>query len=193
MKIWIGRAYKEISPSKAKREIFNNIKIVTKRNILFIILFYPNIKNHKTNKIVINKINLEINKLFEIDLPKIAPAIHQMEWNKIWPHVKIIQIIKDLWNWFKFKFTSWVWASINMLQVFGLNGWIIKPFLKLNLESWLFTSMNLREERAKNKINIEDKYFKTSKIILLLITIAPSPKNINKLTKVLPVTNPIKK
>lgn len=193
MKIWIGRAYKEISPSKAKREIFNNIKIVTKRNILFIILFYPNIKNHKTNKIVINKINLEINKLFEIDLPKIAPAIHQMEWNKIWPHVKIIQIIKDLWNWFKFKFTSWVWASINMLQVFGLNGWIIKPFLKLNLESELFTLINLREERAKNKINIEDKYFKTSKIILLLITIAPSPKNINKLTKVLPVTNPIKK
>ena len=193
MKIWIGRAYKEISPSKAKREIFNNIKIVTKRNILFIILFYPNIKNHKTNKIVTNKINLEKNKLFEIDLPKIAPAIHQTEWNKIWPHVKIIQIIKDLWNWFKFKFTSWVWASINMLQVFGLNGWIIKPFLKLNLESWLFTSMNLREERAKNKINIEDKYFKTSKIILLLITIAPSPKNINKFTKVLPVTNPIKK
>ena len=80
-----------------------------------------------------------------------------------------------------------------MLQVFGLNGWIIKPFLKLNLESELFTSINLREERAKNKINIEDKYFKTSKIILLLITIAPSPKNINKLTKVLPVTNPIKK
>ena len=79
MKILIGRAYKEISPSKAKREIFNNIKIVTKRNILFIILFYPNIKNHRTNKIVINKINLEINKLFEIDLPKIAPAIHQME------------------------------------------------------------------------------------------------------------------
>ena len=193
MKIWIGRAYKEISPSKAKREIFNNKNIVTKRNFFFIILFYPNIKNHRTNKIVINKINLEINKLFEIDLPKIAPAIHQMEWNKIWPHVKIIQIIKDLWNWFKFKFTSWVWASINMLQVFGLNGWIIKPFLKLNLESWLFTSMNLREERAKNKINIEDKYFKTSKIILLLITIAPSPKNINKFTKVLPVTNPIKK
>ena len=193
MKIWIGRAYKEISPSKAKREIFNNIKIVTKRNILFIILFYPNIKNHKTNKIVINKINLEINKLFEIDLPKIAPAIHQMEWNKIWPQVKIIQIIKDLWKWFKFRFTSWVWASINMLQVFGLNGWIIKPFLKLNLESELFTLINLREERAKNKINIEDKYFKTSKIILLLITIAPSPKNINKLTKVLPVTNPIKK
>ena len=193
MKIWIGRAYKEISPSKAKREIFNNKNIVTKRNFFFIILFYPNIKNHRTNKIVINKINLEINKLFEIDLPKIAPAIHQTEWNKIWPHVKIIQIIKDLWNWFKFKFTSWVWASINMLQVFGLNGWIIKPFLKLNLESWLFTSMNLREERAKNKINIEDKYFKTSKIILLLITIAPSPKNINKFTKVLPVTNPIKK
>ena len=193
MKIWIGRAYKEISPSKEKRETFNNKNIVTKKNFLFIILFYPNIKNHRTNKIVINKINLEINKLFEIDLPKIAPAIHQMEWNKIWPQVKIIQIIKDLWNWFKFKFTSWVWASINMLQVFGLNGWIIKPFLKLNLESELFTSINLREERAKNKINIEDKYFKTSKIILLLITIAPSPKNINKLTKVLPVTNPIKK
>ena len=133
MKIWIGRAYKEISPSKAKREIFNNIKIVTKRNILFIILFYPNIKNHRTNKIVINKINLEINKLFEIDLPKIAPAIHQMEWNKIWPQVKIIQIIKDLWNWFKFKFTSWVWASINMLQVFGLNGWTNKPSKKCNL------------------------------------------------------------
>ena len=193
MKIWIGRAYKEISPSKAKREIFNNIKIVTKRNILFIILFYPNIKNHKTNKIVINKINLEINKLFEIDLPKIAPAIHQTEWNKIWPHVKIIQIIKDLWNWFKFKFTSWVWASINMLQVFGLNGWIIKPFLKLNLESELFTSFILIEEKAKNKINIEDKYFKTSKIMLLLITKAPRPKKIKKLTKVLPVTNPIKK
>ena len=193
MKIWIGRAYKEISPSKEKRETFNNKNIVTKKNFLFIILFYPNIKNHRTNKIVINRINLEINKLFEIDLPKIAPAIHQMEWNKIWPQVKIIQIIKDLWNWFKFKFTSWVWASINMLQVFGLNGWIIKPFLKLNLESELFTSINLREERAKNKINIEDKYFKTSKIILLLITIAPSPKNINKLTKVLPVTNPIKK
>ena len=193
MKIWIGRAYKEISPSKEKRETFNNKNIVTKKNFLFIILFYPNIKNHRTNKIVINRINLEINKLFEIDLPKIAPAIHQMEWNKIWPQVKIIQIIKDLWNWFKFKFTSWVWASINMLQVFGINGWIIKPFLKLNLESELFTSINLREERAKNKINIEDKYFKTSKIILLLITIAPSPKNINKLTKVLPVTNPIKK
>ena len=193
MKIWIGRAYKEISPSKEKRETFNNKNIVTKKNFLFIYLFYPNIKNHRTNKIVINRINLEINKLFEIDLPKIAPAIHQMEWNKIWPQVKIIQIIKDLWNWFKFKFTSWVWASINMLQVFGLNGWIMKPFLKLNLESELFTSINLREERAKNKINIEDKYFKTSKIILLLITIAPSPKNINKLTKVLPVTNPIKK
>ena len=193
MKIWIGSAYKEIIPSKVKRQIFNNKNIVTKRNFFFIILFYPNIKNHRTNKIVINKINLEINKLFEIDLPKIAPAIHQMEWNKIWPHVKIIQIIKDLWNWFKFKFTSWVWASINMLQVFGLNGWIINPFLKLNLESELLTSINLREERAKNKINIEDKYFKTSKIILLLITIAPSPKNINKFTKVLPVTNPIKK
>ena len=193
MKIWIGSAYKEIIPSKVNRQIFNNKNIVTKRNFFFIILFYPNIKNHRTNKIVINKINLEINKLFEIDLPKIAPAIHQMEWNKIWPQVKIIQIIKDLWKWFKFRFTSWVWASINMLQVFGLNGWIINPFLKLNLESELFISINLREERAKNKINIEDKYFKTSKIILLLITIAPSPKNINKLTKVLPVTNPIKK
>ena len=175
MKIWIGSAYKEIIPSKVKRQIFNNKNIVTKRNFFFIILFYPNIKNHRTNKIVINKINLEINKLFEIDLPKIAPAIHQMEWNKIWPQVKIIQIIKDLWKWFKFRFTSWVWASINMLQVFGLNGWIIKPFLKLNLESELFTLINLREERAKNKINIEDKYFKTSKIILLLITIDPSP------------------
>ena len=87
MKIWIGRAYKEISPSKEKRETFNNKNIVTKKNFLFIILFYPNIKNHRTNKIVINRINLEINKLFEIDLPKIAPAIHQMEWNKIWPQV----------------------------------------------------------------------------------------------------------
>ena len=72
-------AYKEISPNKIKREIFNNKNIVTKRNFFFIILFYPNIKNHRTNKIVINKISPEINKLFEIDLPKIAPAIHQME------------------------------------------------------------------------------------------------------------------